>query len=266
VAPLRWTDLDGDVWEIPEARAKNKLSHRVPPAGARPGDPQHTPAGRRVRLSEPAKKRPDPRRRPESRGANEPSGAWLRGRRGVHSPRLATLRGLPDGRGCRVAMTISRLLNHRDHHQTTRVYERHTYDLEKRQALQKWVGTLTMILEQKDSAKVVPERPSPVESTAIGGGLPVGVSRAGVRVGHRRSVCHRCEDPPPIRPEDFLVRQQPRGMMLRQPPDSLPSQRAQRGNPHREPRTPKTAKGLQERTCNPLIFLVSRGGLEPPTH
>lgn len=82
--------------------------------------------------------------------------------RGHDLPRTAATRtaaaGIPqDG--------IAKVLNHVDGDaRATRVYDRHSYDAEKRTALESWDRALTAILEQKDSGKVLPfveRRPPP---------------------------------------------------------------------------------------------------------
>jgi len=156
VASLRWADIDGDVWQIPEEKAKNKLPHRVPlpklalellsmlpregeyafpsPRGNRPIHGCALSHTMRINL--------------EVLGFN-PGEAFT-----PHDLRRTAASRMAEAGVLRV--TISRLLNHKDHDDTTRIYERHSYDLEKRQALQKWAGTLTKILKQEDGAKVIP--------------------------------------------------------------------------------------------------------------
>ena len=51
---------------------------------------------------------------------------------------------------------IARVLNHVESGpRATRVYDRHSYDAEKRMALETWDRTLTAILEGKDAGKVL---------------------------------------------------------------------------------------------------------------
>jgi integrase len=52
-------------------------------------------------------------------------------------------------------LTISKILNHVERG-VTRVYDRHSYDPEKRAALDWWGTKLQAILENKDGAKVLP--------------------------------------------------------------------------------------------------------------
>ena len=47
---------------------------------------------------------------------------------------------------------ISRILNHSDEKDITRVYDRYGYDAEKRAAMEFWGRELTAILERKASA------------------------------------------------------------------------------------------------------------------
>ena len=52
-------------------------------------------------------------------------------------------------------LTISKILNHVER-SITAVYDRHSYDPEKRAALDWWDIKLHAILDSKDSAKVLP--------------------------------------------------------------------------------------------------------------
>lgn len=155
VASLRWADIDGDVWQIPEEKAKNGLPHRVPlPKLA-------------LDLLKPLKHTgryafPSPRGdRPIDVRALSHALRMSVGKLGFKAGEEFTPHDLRRSAASRMAeagvsrVTISRLLNHRDHDQTTRIYERHSYDLEKRQALQKWAGTLKKILEKTDGAGVI---------------------------------------------------------------------------------------------------------------
>ena len=50
---------------------------------------------------------------------------------------------------------VAKVLNHAER-VVTAVYDRHSYDPEKRVALESWAGTLAAILARKDVGKVVP--------------------------------------------------------------------------------------------------------------
>lgn len=52
-------------------------------------------------------------------------------------------------------LVVAKVLNHAERG-VTAVYDRHSYDPEKRIALDTWAGTLAAILARKDGAKVVP--------------------------------------------------------------------------------------------------------------
>jgi len=52
-------------------------------------------------------------------------------------------------------LVVAKVLNHAERG-VTAVYDRHSYDPEKRVALDTWAGTLAAILARKDVAKVVP--------------------------------------------------------------------------------------------------------------
>ena len=63
-------------------------------------------------------------------------------------------------RGCLDALPsehVSRVLNHAEGGPTaTHVYNRYTYDAEKRAALDSWARTLTKILERNEAGTIVP--------------------------------------------------------------------------------------------------------------
>jgi hypothetical protein len=52
-------------------------------------------------------------------------------------------------------LTISKILNHVERG-VTKVYDRHSYDPEKKAALSWWATRLLAILEDKDRGKVLP--------------------------------------------------------------------------------------------------------------
>jgi integrase len=157
VAAMRWTELDLDSgwWTIPSKSSKNKLAHRVP---------LNQSALQLLRSIEPANR---------ERASEYVLGAWERrpgaGARGkrqqaeaaatfvVHDFRGHDLRrtaasymasgGIP-------RLTISKILNHVERG-VTAVYDRHSYDAEKRAALTWWDQKLKAILA-KDAVIVLP--------------------------------------------------------------------------------------------------------------
>lgn len=154
VAGLRWEEIEGSWWTIPSERSKNGLSHRVHlsklalevlgPAGKgyvfpspRPGpdgEPQHihiNAIGQAVRLNLPA-------------FGTDP---WT-----PHDLRR-TAASLMAGNGVN-PFTVERVLNHALQG-VQAVYNRHSYDAEKRQALDRWGAHLGRLLAGKSEEKVV---------------------------------------------------------------------------------------------------------------
>jgi integrase len=144
---MRWSeiDLETSTWTIPAARSKNGLPHRVP-------------------LSAPVLKILTDLQAASS------SMFVLAGARGSQRSRAkaaATLK-LPDFIGHDLRRTaaslmtgsgtprlvVSKILNHAENHVTS-VYDRHSYDNEKKIALDQWARTLESIISQKDGANVV---------------------------------------------------------------------------------------------------------------
>jgi integrase len=152
VFDLRWSDLDmsGGWWTVPSTLAKNKLAHRVPLnrhakrllADLR----QVAPAGQ-VYVFDGA------RGRRQRAGATAIEGLIdVRGhdiRRTVAS-RLA-------GAGVQ-RLVIAKLLNHVERG-VTAVYDRHSYDPEKRAALDRWADLLDGILAEQPTGKVLHHTP-----------------------------------------------------------------------------------------------------------
>ena len=146
VGGMKWgdVDLESSMWTIPGEQAKNGLPHRVP-------------------LTEPARK---------ILVALKPATKLeyvLAGARGKRQQTAALSRiGLADFRPHdlrRTAATqmasagvprlvISKVLNHVES-SVTAIYDRHSYDAEKRQALETWARTLDAILTGKPRGAVV---------------------------------------------------------------------------------------------------------------
>lgn len=140
VSTVRWEDVDLDRgwWTIPATVAKNKLSHRVP-------------------LSQPVIEILTELPRTEhtkyvldgARGKRQQAEAaatfTIRDFRGHDLRRTAA--SLMAGSGT-PRLVISKVLNHVETG-VTAVYDRHSYDNEKRTALDQWARVLTGILEQK---------------------------------------------------------------------------------------------------------------------
>lgn len=153
VLSMRHEDIDGDWWTIPAGVAKNKLAHRVPlspPARAvldaiRPladGSTWVFPAANDGHL----------------RWVNKAAGD-IRGRLGfdwkAHDLRRTaatymTSMGIP-------RLVVAKLLNHAEPG-VTAVYDRSSYDLEKRAALERWSARLEAIVAEPVGAERAPIR------------------------------------------------------------------------------------------------------------
>ena len=134
---MRWRDVERATrwWTIPAARSKNGLPHRVP-------------------LTDPALNLID------GLSGSDPEGYVLAGARGKRQRSQAIARlGLDDFRGHDLRRTaashmasagvprlvIGKILNHADP-SVTAVYDRHSYDTEKRAALETWATALLAIV------------------------------------------------------------------------------------------------------------------------
>jgi integrase len=155
VMRMRWTDLDLDSkwWTIPGTDTKNGESHRVPLTDhaldlirsqrKKDDDREYVFVGQGASLRDRAKKAP-----------SAIAHALAINFRGHDLRRTAATRmaeaGIPRDH-------IAKVLNHVEGGpRATRVYDRHTYDREKRLALETWARVLKGILENKSDANVVP--------------------------------------------------------------------------------------------------------------
>ena len=151
---MRWTDLDLDSkwWTIPGADTKNGEPHRVPLTeralelirGQQKEDDEreYVFVGQGASLRDRAKKAPSALARA--------LGIDFRGHdlRRTAATRMAEA-GIPRDH-------IAKVLNHVEGGpRATRVYDRHTYDREKRLALETWARALKGILEKTNDANVV---------------------------------------------------------------------------------------------------------------
>jgi integrase len=146
---MRWQDVDLETgwWTIPAASAKNKRAHRVPLS--RPVLDLLVPL--KVKADEALKKHP-----------KSPYAVYaLRNARGKRQQaQAAAIFGIKDFRGHDLRRTaaslmasarvprlvISKILNHTDA-SVTAIYDRHSYDAEKREALDNWARQLTGIIQ-----------------------------------------------------------------------------------------------------------------------
>jgi integrase len=144
VANMTWTevDLDSGIWTIPGERAKNGLAHRVPLVGE---------AMRILRGLSWKGERLFPH---ELRGSFERARA---------AASVATIRAHDLRRTCGTGLaelgveytTIKKVLNHSEGGDVTAIYNRHSYDNEKRDALTRWDKRIEHIMTG-ERAKVTP--------------------------------------------------------------------------------------------------------------
>jgi integrase len=171
VGGMRWqdVDLDGGWWTVPAESSKNKLPHRVPLSSTALAILNGLKANsERVQDSNSAHVRNSNHGRNLAHGPNSPHVANLpvyvldgaRGRR-QQSEAAATF-PVPDFRGHDLRRTaaslmagggvprlvVGKILNHVEPG-VTAVYDRHSYDAEKRAALDWWALKLAAILEQR---------------------------------------------------------------------------------------------------------------------
>jgi integrase len=149
VASMRWQDVDIEAgwWTIPAGVSKNKLAHRVPlnkTAAALLGTLLASASKDAVYVLEGARGK-----RQQAEAAATFQVTDFRGhdlRRTAAS--LMASAGVP-------RLTISKILNHVERG-VTKVYDRHSYDPEKKAALNWWATRLAAILEDKDRGRVLP--------------------------------------------------------------------------------------------------------------
>lgn len=168
VVSMRWQDVDGAWWKIPAELAKNGLSHRVPLS------PQA------VSILEGLRKRakgpwvfPSPT---TERPIENPQKAAerMRERSKVPDLRLHDLRRTAaspmTGMGIS-RLAVKKILNHAER-DVTAVYDRHSYDPEKRTALESWGRRLEAIVsgEAKPATVVAMARPAGRNRRIIGSG------------------------------------------------------------------------------------------------
>ncbi len=156
ISHMRWQDIDGDWWTIPGEFTKNGLAHRVPlsPPAVNllkeiKGDNEDVPTGWVF---------------PRPKGAGPITVVWktaqrLRTRSGIefvpHDLRRTVASRMTGDLGIS-RLVVSKILNHVESG-ITAVYDRHSYNPEKRQALDAWGRRLDEILTGASSgANVVP--------------------------------------------------------------------------------------------------------------
>lgn len=152
VESMRWQDIDLEKgwWTIPPERSKNGLSHRVPLARAAVD----------ILKSLGQKKKwvfPSPHHNGTYIANVQKAGVRVREESGVKDFKLHDMRRTAASYMTSMGISrlvVSKILNHAEH-DVTSVYDRHSYDMEKRAALDKWAGRLEQILTG-EKGKVVP--------------------------------------------------------------------------------------------------------------
>ena len=158
VMNARWSEIDGDWWTIPKERAKNGLTHRVPmsPLALRVLDEVRTAVEGTGREKKPLSEFVFPSPRGNAPMSNPQKMVQrLRAATGSdftgHDLRR-TAASLMAGMGV-PRIVISKILNHVESG-VTAVYDRHSYDKEKREALDSWGRRLSVIVSDLHEVKL----------------------------------------------------------------------------------------------------------------
>jgi len=158
VESMRWLDLDltNGWWTIPANVAKNGRSHRVPLSSPALGILKVTQENARDAVWV----FPSPTRKNQHITNVQKAAERVRDLSGVsfvlHDMRR-TAASLMTGMGT-PRLVVAKILNHVELG-VTKVYDRHSYDQEKRKALEAWGHKLTMVVSDSDG-KIVPLRTS----------------------------------------------------------------------------------------------------------
>ena len=157
VTNMEWSEIDGDWWTIPGSKTKNGLAHRVPLSPL---------AMKVIREMEIVAAGPSRNNRPPLPYVfPSPSGDSPMGHPGKAIERLRAASGVNfrghDLRRTAASMmtgmgiprlTVSKILNHAEPG-VTAVYDRHSYDNEKRAALEAWARRLTLLVSDLKEVK-----------------------------------------------------------------------------------------------------------------
>jgi integrase len=157
---MEWGEIDGDWWTIPGSKTKNGLTHRVPltPFAFRILNEmkllvEGTEKEKSSRFIFPSPKGDVPMANPQKalERIHVATGIQFRGhdlRRTAAS--CMTGMGIP-------RLTVSKILNHVEPG-VTAVYDRHSYDKEKREALEEWNNRLMLMVSDLKEVKSDPEK------------------------------------------------------------------------------------------------------------
>lgn len=159
VHSMHWSDIDGEWWTIPAEFAKNGLSHRVPlnPQAQRVIEQVRSITEKRDSKAGRDRSKwvfPNPIRREQhmvecqklTRRVREASGVDFR----AHDFRR-TAASMMTGMGT-PRLVVSKILNHVESG-VTRVYDRHSYDREKQEALNAWGARLARVTSSLELVK-----------------------------------------------------------------------------------------------------------------
>jgi integrase len=148
---MRWQDVDLDSgwWTIPASGSKNKLAHRVPLSSAALDLLTELRGNEDARLKGQKEPKPSIYVFRNARGKRQQADAAatfaIDDFRGHDLRRTAASMMASNGVN---EWVIGKILNHKDKG-VTKVYVRHSYDAEKKIALDAWARTLTSIIEKK---------------------------------------------------------------------------------------------------------------------
>jgi integrase len=163
-----WNQIDTSTgwWTIPATRSKNKLAHRVWLSSTALDIVR---ALKREQDAQLAQQQEAWRQHPDSRKEPQPERFIFASARGKRQQREAAANfGISDFHGHDLRRTaaalmtgsgiqrlvVKKILNHADH-EVTAIYDRHSYDPEKKIALDSWARTLDGIIQEKDTANVL---------------------------------------------------------------------------------------------------------------
>ena len=152
VSTAEWTEVDGDWWTIAGSKTKNQLAHRVPLSSLALEILSNQPQTSKYIF--PCRYQRKNTHTSESSAANAVNRSRYFGlpRWTPHDLRrtaATTMASLGVAR-----FVIGRVLNHAEPG-VTKIYDRHSYDPEKRAALEKWERRLRAIISEPAGGKVV---------------------------------------------------------------------------------------------------------------
>jgi integrase len=147
---IEWNEIDGNWWTIPGDKAKNGLAHRVPLTAFALGilDDIRSAYGESRYVFESPKRPGKPIRNPQKalERIQKATGIDFVG----HDLRRTVASHIT---GMRIPrLTVKKILNHVER-EVTAVYDRHSYDAEKREALEAWSKRLQVLVSDLREVK-----------------------------------------------------------------------------------------------------------------